>query len=99
MTSELLHNVKRQVVENKLWVVGTFLSLLILIFVYALVSQILNSQNHTNKFQTSAGVYIDINLEDLQNEISEFKTLDASSDLKTTTYLEISQKLDFLESQ
>ena len=97
--SEFLHNIKRQVVENKLWVVGTFLSLLILIFVYALISQMLNSQNHTNKFQTSAGVYIDINLEDLQNEISEFKTLDASSDLKTTTYLEISQKLEFLESQ
>ena len=97
--SEVLRNVKRQLAENKLWAVGTFLAILILIFVYSLVSQIVNTQNHVNKFQTSAWVYIDINLDDLQTAISDFKTLDASSDLKTTTYLDISQKLDFLESQ
>jgi len=97
--SELLRNVKRQLSENKLWAVWTFLVILILIFVYSLISQIINSQNHVNKFQTSAWVYIDINLDDLQTAISDFKTLDASSDLKTTTYLDISQKLDFLEGQ
>lgn len=97
--SEVLRNVKRQLAENKLWAVGTFLAILILIFVYSLVSQIVNTQNHVNKFQTSAWVYIDINLDDLQTAITDFKTLDASSDLKTTTYLDISQKLDFLESQ
>jgi hypothetical protein len=75
------------------------LIILILIFVYSLISQILNQQNHSNKFQTSSGVYIDINLDDLEAAISNFKALDASSDLKTTTYTEISQKLDFLESQ
>lgn len=97
--SEVLRNVKRQLAENKLWAVGTFLAILILIFVYSLVSQIVNTQNHVNKFETSAWVYIDINLDDLQTAISDFKTLDASDVNKTTTYLDISQKLDFLESQ
>jgi hypothetical protein len=41
----------------------------------------------------------DINLEDLQNDIAEFKTLDASSNLKSAKYTEISQKLEFLEEQ
>ncbi len=96
---DFLQNIKNQLIENKLWVVWTFLIILILIFVYSLISQILNQQNHSNKFQTSSGVYIDINLDDLEAAISNFKALDASSDLKTTTYTEISQKLDFLESQ
>ncbi|MBQ5945396.1 hypothetical protein IJL65_03220 [bacterium] len=69
------------------------------IFLYALLSQILNDKNHTNKFQTSNGAYQELNLDDLQQEIVDFKTLDASSNLKTTTYKEISSKLDFLEAQ
>jgi hypothetical protein len=72
---------------------------LIFIFIYSLASQILNNNSHSNKFQTSAGTYIDINLEDLQNDIVEFKTLDASSNLKSAKYTEISQKLQFLEDQ
>jgi hypothetical protein len=69
------------------------------IFLYSLASQILNNSNHTNKFKTSNNTYIDINLEDLQNDILEFETLDASSNLKTDKYNEISQKLEFLEEQ
>jgi midasin (ATPase involved in ribosome maturation) len=69
------------------------------IFLYSLASQILDNSNHTNKFKTSDGAYIDINLEDLQNDIAEFKTLDASSNLKSAKYTEISQKLEFLEEQ
>jgi hypothetical protein len=42
---------------------------------------------------------VDINIEDLQNDISEFKTLDASSNAKSAKYTEISQKLQFLEDQ
>jgi hypothetical protein len=38
-------------------------------------------------------------LEDLQNDITEFKTLDPSSNLKSAKYTEISQKLQFLEDQ
>lgn len=95
--SEVLRNVKRQLAENKLWAVGTFLAVLILIFVYSLVSQIVNTQNNINKFQTSPWVYEDVNLDDLQDAISNFKALDASDVNKTTTYLNISQKLDLLE--
>ncbi|MBO7505725.1 hypothetical protein J6T66_06490 [bacterium] len=66
---------------------------------YALLSQILNNKNHTNQFQTSNGAYQELNLDDLQKEITEFKTLEASSNLKTSTYKEISNKLNFLEEQ
>ena len=97
--SERVQNMKRQIIENKIYVVWFILVVLIFIFLYSLASQILNNANHTNKFQTSAGTYIDINLEDLQNDITEFKTLDASSNLKSAKYTEISQKLDFLEEQ
>ena len=72
--SERIQNMKRQISENKIYVVGFVLVILIFIFLYSLASQILNNTNHTNKFQTSAGTYIDINLEDLQNDIEEFKT-------------------------
>ena len=87
---------KEQISENKIYVVGFVLVILIFIFLYSLISQILNN---TNKFQTSSGTYADINLEDLQNDIIEFKTLDASSNLKSTKYTEISQMLQSLEDE
>jgi hypothetical protein len=59
----------------------------------------MDSKNHTNQFQTSSGVYVDINLDDLQDEINAFKSLEASSSQKTTQYNEISQKIKFLEEQ
>ncbi len=95
--SERLQNLKRQLVENKIYVVWLVLVVLMFIFLYALASQILNS--HDNKFQTPEWTYIDISIEDLQNSIEEFKTLDASSNLKSAKYLDISQKLDFLEEK
>ena len=97
--SERIRYVKEQLVENKIYVVGFILVILMFIFLYSLASQILDNSNHTNKFKTSDGAYIDINLEDLQNDIAEFKTLDASSNLKSAKYTEISQKLEFLEEQ
>ena len=97
--SERIRYVKEQLVENKIYVVGFVLVILMFIFLYSLASQILDNSNHTNKFKTSDGAYIDINLEDLQNDIAEFKTLDASSNLKSAKYTEISQKLEFLEEQ
>ena len=97
--SERFQNVKEQLSENKIYVVGFVLVILMFIFLYSLASQILNDSNHNDKFQTSAWVYIDINLEDLQNDIVEFKTLDASSNLKSAKYTEILQKLEFLEEQ
>ena len=97
--SERIQNVKRQLSENKIYVVGFVLVILMFIFLYSLASQILNNSSHSDKFQTSDWVYIDINLEDLQSDITEFKTLDASSNLKSVKYTEISQKLQFLEDQ
>lgn len=97
--SERVKYVKKQLSENKIYVIGLILVVLIFIFIYALASQIINDSNHTNKFKTSNNTYIDINLEDLQNDILEFETLDASSNLKTDKYNEISQKLEFLEEQ
>ena len=97
--SEHIQNVKRQLLENKTYVVGLVLVILMFIFLYSLASQILNDNNHTNKFKTSEWTYIDINLEDLQNDITEFKTLDASSNLKSSKYADISQKLNRLEEQ
>ena len=97
--SEHIQNMKRQLSENKIYVVGFVLVILMFIFLYSLASQILNNNSHNNKFQTSAGTYIDINIEDLENDIVEFKTLDASSNLKSAKYTEISQKLQFLEEQ
>jgi hypothetical protein len=91
--------VKKQLSENKIYVVGFVLVILMFIFLYSLASQILNNNSNDNKFQTSSGTYIDINIEDLQNDITEFKTLDASSNLKSAKYIEISQKLQFLEDQ
>ena len=98
-SSERIRNVKEQLSENKIYVVGFVLVILMFIFLYSLASQILNDSNHNDKFQTSAWVYIDINLEDLQSDITEFKTLDASSNLKSAKYTEILQKLNFLEDQ
>lgn len=97
--SERVRYVKEQLSENKIYVIGLILVILIFIFIYALASQIINDSNHTNKFKTSNNTYIDINLEDLQNDILEFETLDASSNLKTDKYKDISQKLEFLEEQ
>ena len=97
--SEKIQDIKKQLSENKIYVVGAVLVILMFIFLYSLLSQILNDKNHTNKFQTSNGAYQELNLDDLQKEIINFKTLEASSNLKTTTYKEISSKLDFLESQ
>jgi hypothetical protein len=90
---------KEQLSENKIYVVGFVLVILMFIFLYSLASQILNDANHNDKFKTSEGAYIDINLEDLQNDIAEFKTLDASSNLKSAKYTDILQKLNFLEEQ
>ena len=97
--SEKIQDIKRQLSENKIYVVGALLIVLMFIFLYALLSQILNNKNHTNQFQTSNGAYQELNLDDLQKEITEFKTLEASSNLKTSTYKEISNKLNFLEEQ
>jgi len=97
--SEHIRYVKEQLIENKIYVVGFVLVILMFIFLYSLASQILDNNNHTNKFKTSDGAYIDINLEDLQNDIAEFKILDASSNQKSIKYTEISQKLEFLEEQ
>ena len=97
--SERIQNAKKQLSENKTYVVGFVLVILMFIFLYSLASQILNDTNHTNKFKTSEWTYIDINLEDLQNDITEFKTLDASSNLKSTKYTDILQKLEYLEEQ
>lgn len=97
--SELLQNVKKQISENKIYVIWLILVVLILIFVYSLLTKIINDTNNVNKFQTASGTYIDLNLKDLQTEINEFKALDASSNLKTSSYTEISNKLNFLESQ
>ena len=97
--SEKIQDIKKQLSENKIYVVGALLVILMFIFLYALLSQIFNDKNHTNKFQTSNGAYQELNLDDLQKDITEFKTLDASSSLKTTTYKEISDKLNFLEAQ
>jgi len=97
--SEHVQRVKEQLSENKIYVVGFVLVILMFIFLYSLASQILNDANHNDKFKTSEGAYIDINLEDLQNDIAEFKTLDASSNLKSAKYTDILQKLNFLEEQ
>ena len=97
--SEILQNIKTQFLENKIYFVWTILLILIVIFVSSLLSQVISNKNHTNKFQTSSWVYEDIDLNKLQDEIAEFKTLDASSSLKTSTYKEISDKLNFLEDQ
>jgi len=69
------------------------------IFIYALASQILNDKNQAGKFETSNGNYKVINLEDIESDIAEFKSLDPSSNLKTEKYTDISQKLNFLEDQ
>lgn len=97
--SDHVQKVKRKLSENKIYVVGFVLLVLMFIFLYSLASQILNNINHTDKFQTSSGVYVDLNLEDLQSDIAEFKTLDASSNAKSTKYTEILQKLDYLETE
>lgn len=52
-----------------------------------------------DKFQTQSGEYIDITIDDIQKEMLEFQTLDASSDAKSIKYAEITQKLDFLASK
>ena len=97
--SEILQNIKTQFLENKIYFVWTILLILIVIFVSSLLSQVISNKNHTNKFPTSSWVYEDIDLNKLQDEIAEFKTLDASSSLKTSTYKEISDKLNFLEDE
>ena len=97
--SEHVQRVKEQLSENKIYVVGFVLVILMFIFLYSLASQILNDANHNDKFKTSEWAYIDINLEDLQNEINEFITLDASSNMKSAKYSDILQKLNFLEDQ
>ena len=97
--SEHIQKVKEQLSENKIYVVWFILVILMFIFLYSLASQILNDNSHNGKFQTSDWVYVDINLEDLQNDITEFKTLDASSNLKSSKYTDILQKLNYLEEQ
>lgn len=98
-SSEKLKSIKKQLSENKMYVVWTILIVLMFIFVYALLSQVLNDKNHTNKFPTESWAYEELNLDDIQADIAEFKTLEASSNLKTNQYKEISSKLDFLEQQ
>ena len=98
-SSEKLKSIKKQLFENKMYVVWTILIILMFIFVYALLSQVLNDKNHTNKFPTGSWAYEELNLDDIQADIAEFKTLEASSNLKTNQYKEISSKLDFLEQQ
>lgn len=97
--SESVKNVKKQFLENKIYFVWIILVVLILIFVYALISQIIDTKNHTNQFKTSSGAYVDLNINDIQNKINEFKTLEPSSDSKTAQYAEISNMLDTLEDQ
>ena len=96
--SELIQSSKKKLLENKIYFVGLVLTILILVFVYALLSQIINNSKSTNKFQTGEW-YVEINIDDLQEDISVFKSLDPSSPLKTSKYNEISDKLSFLEAQ
>lgn len=97
--SEHVRKVREQLSENKIYVVGFVLVILMFIFLYSLASQILNDSNHTGKFATPNWTYKEINLEDLQKDIAEFKTLDASSNLKSAKYSEILWELNWLEGE
>lgn len=96
--SEFIQGLKKKLLENKVYFIGLILVVLIFVFVYALISQILNNSRNNNKFQTGSG-YVEINLEDIQRDITEFKSLEPSSSLKTTKYNEIASQLEFLKSQ
>ena len=97
--SEKLAAIKKQLYENKIYVIGAVLIILMLIFGYSLLSQVTNNKNHKYKFQTGSGVYEELTLEWLQADINEFKTLDASSDLKSQSYAEILKKLNLLKEE
>lgn len=92
--SEFIKTYKKKLLENKIYFVGLVLTILILVFVYALLSQILSNSN-TNKFNTEW--YEAISIEDLQEQIHQFSSLDPSSSLKTAKYKEISEQLKILK--
>lgn len=97
--SDLLKNLVSILKTNKTYVIWIFLVLLITCFFSLLLSQIIENSNSNMQFQTSNWIYEHISLDDLQKEINDFKSLDASSEQKIVLYNNISSKLSFLEEQ
>ncbi len=77
-----------------LWLLGLF----VIFSIYNIINGALNKNNNSPILQTTEWVQI-VTIDDIKKEINIFQWLDPKSDEKWTKYKEISDKLDFLQSQ
>jgi hypothetical protein len=77
----------------------SFLVLAILFVSFAIFSQFKSEKDNQVQFQSSTGAIITLTIDDIKQDIFEFKTLDPTSDEKSLKYSEILQELSAVEQQ
>ncbi len=88
----------KKILANKYYITILILSVIILIMLYSVLSQLLNTSKNS-LFKTSDGIIMDITIDDIKKDIVLFKQMDPSSDQKWIKYSEIIEKLNLLENK
>ncbi|HOG15388.1 MAG TPA: hypothetical protein PK674_02265 [Candidatus Absconditabacterales bacterium] len=88
----------KRILANKYYITILVLSIVILVMLYSVLSQLLNTSKDS-VFKTSDGVIVDITIDDIKKDILLFKQMDPSSDQKGVKYSQIIEKLNLLESK
>lgn len=97
--SNLFKTLKNKLWKNKIYFITVIFWIAIILLLSSLFSQFWTPSEWDTRFQTASGTYIDLTIDDIQKEMAEFQSLDASSNEKSIKYAEIMQKLDFIESK
>jgi len=71
----------KKILANKYYITILILSVIILIMLYSVLSQLLNTSKNS-LFKTSDGIIMDITIDDIKKDIVLFKQMDPSSDQK-----------------
>ncbi len=83
---------------NKYYITVIVLIVLVLFMLYSILSQLLDTTK-VDRFLTASGEEVTLTIDDLKNEIYEFKTLNPKSNLKSEKYSEIKEKIALLEKK
>lgn len=88
----------KRLLANKYYITILLLSVVILIMLYSVLSQLLNTSKDSI-FKTADWVIVDITIDDIKKDILLFKQMDPSSDQKWVKYSQIVEKLNLLENK
>jgi hypothetical protein len=91
-------NIKAKLLANKYQATVTILSILIIIMLLSLFSQIFHKTSQ-EVYVSSDGTVVDLTIDDIKKDIAMFKSMDITSDEKGMKYQDILGKLTTLEQK